>query len=261
MNHLTDAMAEMRSEMGRLSTIIHGIATRQLDQENSEVAKRPSPQSVQDLLIESSAKPQPRSDRSSLRPGNMRGQPSGVPASNRMLRDAPAQALLPDSSSDNSVASSTSKKSHSSEHTVTSIESNGSQASSVIRSPPPKKTRQGRIPTTPQDNETMHHVSEADISDDHDVFNGDTAIFDAVLDDAIRMNLVTSRFDANVSPPEDNLLIRMDHNATMQVNQHQPSAPTQPTTVETSPTSPDSQPAPLDPRYTTNTGSAGAAMR
>ena len=106
-NHLTDAMSEMRSEMGRLSTIIHGIATRQLDHKTSEVTKNTSPQSVQDLPTASSEKPQPGSARPSPRQGNMQRQQSGAPASTRMLREA-TQTTLPDSSSDNSVASSTS---------------------------------------------------------------------------------------------------------------------------------------------------------
>ena len=63
------------------------------------------------------------------------------------------------------------------------------------RGPPPKKTRQGGIPRFSPVLDTMHVDSDTDVPDDQDVFNGDIAMFDAVLDDALRMNL-TSRFDA-----------------------------------------------------------------
>ena len=52
-NQLTDAMLDMRNEMGRLLTLMHGFATRQLEQETA-ASQRPSPQSVQDLPIEDS---------------------------------------------------------------------------------------------------------------------------------------------------------------------------------------------------------------
>ena len=133
--HLTDAMAEMRSEMGRLSTIIQGIATRQLDQETAPL-QRQSPQSVQKFTADGSEKSLSVPAPSLLRTGNNHVYPTRLQTSSRLWwRDA-VHVPLPDSSSDNSVVSSTSKQSHGSVNTVVSEESECSQASSIIRSPP-----------------------------------------------------------------------------------------------------------------------------
>ena len=255
-NHLTDAMAEMRSEMGRMSTIIQGIATRQLDQETRAATKRPSPKSVQEFQTELFEKSQSVSDPFDERTGVR--QPSCGQPSNRTLRDA-TQASLPDSSSDNSVASSTSKTSYSSANTVVSAESTESQASSIIRSPPPKKTRQGCIPMSPASIETSNDDSNPEIPDDQDVFNDDTAMFDAVLEDAIRTNLA-SRFEASVSRMNDNgFHLPEQREPTPDTQSQQHHAALANTMDSVSLIGPTSQPAPLNPRNKNTTGSAGAA--
>ena len=105
----------------------------------------------------------------------------------------------------------------------------------------------------------MQPSAGLDLSDDHDVFNGDTEMSDAVLDDATRMNL-TRRFDESVSP-ENNPPITIDQNAPTHVNQSPQPASRQSMMAETTLTSTDPQPAPQDPRNNINTGSAGAALR
>ena len=99
-----------------------------------------------------------------------------------------------------------------------------------------------------------------EIQEDQDVFNGDTDMFDAVINDTIRMNL-TSRFDANVSTTSNQTLIT-DHEATMPATQqHQsPVTPTH-TSESSSPNGPTSPPTPLTPRNNITTGSAGAASK
>ena len=201
-NQLTDAMAAMRNEMGRLSTIIQGIASRQLDHEVATSTQRPSPQSVQELQSESLETSQPMQRRSNTTNDKIRNQSSPLNGPARTLREAARQIPLPDSSSDNSIASSTSKKSHSSVNTTTSDASESSQASSTIRSPPPKKTRQGGIPMSAPTVETMQIESDTEKHDDQDIFNDDIHMFDAVITEALRTNL-TSRFDASMNTESD----------------------------------------------------------
>ena len=50
--------------------------------------------------------------------------------------------------------------------------------------------------------ETMHVESDTEEQDDHDLFNDDIHMFDAVITEALRTNL-TRRFDASVNTERD----------------------------------------------------------
>ena len=282
-NHLTDAVTAIKNEMARLSHIMQDLATRQYDQiapsstisptsvqvnvhvpQNDSCSTQQAPNNaVSDMRKQSVVAALPSSPDSMVHPisttANISHQhPSQLSDSSaEQLRDTARQIPLPDSSSDNSIASTTSKKSHGSTNTVASDESEISRASSTVRSPPPKKTRQGGIPCSSPVLDTMHVDSDMDAPDDQDVFNGDIDMFDAVLDDALRMNL-NSRFDASVYADQDHPLTQ-DQNDTPEDHrlQLQSVSTTMKMEAEHSmPVIPNT--APLDSRNTTHTILAGA---
>ena len=201
-NHLTDAVADIRNEMTRLSVIMQELATRQ--SERTPPAPTISPTSaMQDPAISDFNQV---SDQPTGPPRSVQNHRSTSPATNPnfgALTDAQREAIrspLPDSS-ENSVASHTSNTTHSSERTQVSANSDQSNASSKVKSPPPKRTRQSAITHTPPRgfNDAAMAVEPEAFPDDN-VFHDDTAIFDAVLHDALRTNL-ESRFHDSVASP------------------------------------------------------------
>ena len=252
-NQLTGTMEEMRSEMGRMSLLLHGLATRQLDQELTQ-SKQPTPTSNhQEHPTETLVDPRTTGDIEML---NGRRTLNQVQQNRHPLprptRDA-ASIPLPDSS-ENSVTSSTSKTSLTSMHTEESDTSRNSQTSSIVQSPPSKKTRQSGTPTAPMRGEDNGNL-EID-SEEHDVFNEDADMFDAVIEEAIRTNL-TSRFDASIrQTPTSPLTEEQESNITPTPSPDTSQSPLPLRAEEVSP--PHSPSAPLDPRNKINTGSAGA---
>ena len=105
----------------------------------------------------------------------------------------------------------------------------------------------------------MHVDNDNEAIEDNDFFNGDVAMFDAVLTDTLRMNL-TSRFDASVCT-EIELPSTQDQSGHLQdqaQNHRHLATTTMVMTDDEAPTN-STESAPLNSRYNNPPSSAGAS--
>ena len=260
-NQLTDTVAEIRNEMSRVSSLLQELATQQYAQEIATVQEA-SPTSVLDsvsvcntqMTASAHGEKRPTAQAARLRPPS----PTPLLTPPQPLQSAAARVPLPDSS-ENSVNSGTSKQSSGSDSVSTTEGSIRSHASSIVRSPPSKRTR----------NSNAHHQSLAESSttnpmdmDDinlnqDDVFNDDSEMFDAIINNAIRTNLEARFNDLAPSNSPSNNESLTSQRSNPPTASSAPSASTSPPVAD----KPPSPTAPLNPRNNLQMDSAGAGNK